>query len=121
MSDAEKKAKKKAKKAAHKVQDEAKKGTFIRTIHSWIVSQSHRSQAATQSSSTNEDKGLEPAPPKDSDPAGTKLLEPAGALDRAWKLISPLVTLAEDNIDAQLAIYDVSVRRSKLLFTICWT
>ncbi|TCD68847.1 hypothetical protein EIP91_009561 [Steccherinum ochraceum] len=96
LSEAEKKAKKKAKKAAQKSQEEAKK-------------------AATQAASTNEDKGLEPTAPKDDDPTGTKLLEHAGALDRAWKLLSPLVTLAEDNIDAQLVIYDVAVRRSKYL------
>ncbi|KAH8102267.1 NMDA receptor-regulated protein 1a [Cristinia sonorae] len=95
LSDAEKKAKKKAKKALQKVQEETKK--------------------AVATTSTNEDKGLEPGPPKDDDPTGSKLLEHAGALERAWKWLLPLVTLAEDNIDAQIAIYDVAIRRSKYL------
>lgn len=117
MSDAEKKAKKKAKKAAQKVQEEAKKGTFVRAIQSWIFCQTHQSQsqAATQGTSQNEDKGLEPGPVKDDDLSGLKLLEHSGALERAWKLLSPLITLAQDNIDAQIAIYDVAVRRSELL------
>ncbi|THH29718.1 hypothetical protein EUX98_g4478 [Antrodiella citrinella] len=96
LTEAEKKAKKKAKKAAQKVQEDSKKAT-------------------TQSTSTNEDKGLDLTPAKDDDPTGTKLLEHATALDRAWKLLSPLVSLAQENIDVQIAIYDVAVRRSKLL------
>ena len=115
LSDAEKKAKKKAKKAAQKVQEEAKKGTFVRAIQSWIFCQTYpsQSQAATQSTSQNEDKGLEPGPVKDDDPSGLKLLEHVGAIERAWKLLSPLVALAQDDIAAQIAIYDVAVRRSK--------
>ncbi len=62
---------------------------------------------------TNEDKGLELAPPKDDDADGTKLLQASDGLDRAAKFLSPLSTLTKDNIDAWIAIYDVAVRRSK--------
>ena len=68
---------------------------------------------ANANATSNEDKGLEPVPPKDDDPTGAKLLEHSSALERAWKLLAPLVSLAQDNIDAQLAVYDVAVRRSR--------
>ncbi|KZT68345.1 N-terminal acetyltransferase A, auxiliary subunit [Daedalea quercina L-15889] len=93
--DAEKKAKNKAKKAAKKVKEEVKK------------------TAAT--TSTNEDKGLEPQPAKDDDPTGSKLLQASDPLERAAKLVAPLHTLAADNINAWITIYDVSVRRKKYL------
>lgn len=113
LSDAEKKAKKKQKKAAQKVQEEAKKGTKL-PLKIWHRLTLHSLAAANNpSSSTNEDKGLEPTPLKDDDPSGTKLLDASGALERAWKLLSPLVALAQDNIEVQLEIYDVAVRRSE--------
>ncbi|KAG5654558.1 hypothetical protein H0H81_000083 [Sphagnurus paluster] len=94
LTDAEKKAKKKAKKAAQKVQEEAKKGP---------------------APSANEDKGLEVTPPKDDDPEGIKLISVADPLERAAKLLQPLESLAAENIDAWIAVYDVAVRRKKLL------
>ncbi|KAI0075976.1 N-terminal acetyltransferase A, auxiliary subunit [Panus rudis PR-1116 ss-1] len=94
-SDAEKKeAKKKAKKAAQKVLEGAKK-------------------AATNH--TSEDKGLDVGPPKDDDPDGLKLLQCTDPLERAWKFLVPLLTCAEDRVDAWVAIYDVAVRRQKYL------
>ncbi|KAF7289948.1 hypothetical protein MIND_01370000 [Mycena indigotica] len=93
LTDAQKKAKKKAKKAAQKVQEEAKK---------------------TAPTNNNEDKGLE-APAKDDDPDGSKLLQCSDPLERAAKLLKPLMTLADSNIDVWLAIYDVSSRRKKYL------
>ncbi|OCH91292.1 NMDA receptor-regulated protein 1a [Obba rivulosa] len=92
LTDAEKKAKKKAKKAAQKVQEESKKAA---------------------GSTANEDKGLEPGPAKDDDPDGIKLLQAPEPLERAAKMLQPLRTLAADNIDAWIAIYDVSIRRKK--------
>ena len=62
---------------------------------------------------SSEDKGLEPAPPKDDDPDGTKLITAPDGLDRAAKFLQPLTTLAKDNVDAWIAIYDVAVRRRK--------
>ncbi|EPQ53593.1 N-terminal acetyltransferase A, auxiliary subunit [Gloeophyllum trabeum ATCC 11539] len=95
LSDAEKKAKNKAKKAkAAQKQEEAKKAS---------------------SSQSNEDKGLEPAPPQDEDPHGTKLVEAADRLDKAAAWLKPLQTLAKDNIDVWIAVYDVAVRRDKHL------
>lgn len=63
--------------------------------------------------STNEDKGLEPPPTKDEDPDGTKLLQTPESLESAAKFVAPLKTLATNNIDAWIAIYDVAVRRRK--------
>ncbi|KIP11893.1 hypothetical protein PHLGIDRAFT_82848 [Phlebiopsis gigantea 11061_1 CR5-6] len=95
LSDEAKKAKKKAKKAAVKaVLEDTKK-------------------AAT--SSANEDKGLDVGPPKDDDSDGVKLLQAKDGLEKASKLLSPLSTLAADNIDAWVAIYDVAIRRKKYL------
>ncbi|KAH9928580.1 NMDA receptor-regulated protein 1a [Amylocystis lapponica] len=96
LSDSEKKAKKKAKKAAQKIQEESKK-TAATTV------------------SSNEDKGLEPIPPKDDDLDGTKLLQAADPLERAASLLAPLTRHAQNNIDAWIAIYDVAVRRKKYL------
>ncbi|KAJ7512093.1 NMDA receptor-regulated protein 1-domain-containing protein [Mycena galericulata] len=93
LTDAQKKAKKKAKKAAQKTQEDAKK-------------------AAPQSN--NDDKGLEPTP-KDDDPDGSKLLQCTDPLERAAKLLKPLASLAETNIEVWIATYDVAVRRKKYL------
>ncbi|KAK0446042.1 NMDA receptor-regulated protein 1-domain-containing protein [Desarmillaria tabescens] len=95
LTDAEKKAKKKAKKAAQKVQDDSKKGN--------------------SQQSANEDKGLEPAAPKDDDADGIKLLGCSDPLERAAKFLHPLTTLAPENIDVWIAVYDVAIRRKKLL------
>ncbi|KAM6492442.1 NMDA receptor-regulated protein 1 domain containing protein [Amanita muscaria] len=96
LSDEEKRAKKKAKKAAQKTQDEAKKGML-------------------GSQTSHEDRGLDAPPPKDDDPDGYKLLKSPDILDRAAKLLDPLLTGVQDNIDVWFAFYDVSIRRRKLL------
>ena len=67
---------------------------------------------AANPNATNEDKGLDVSPPKDEDPDGTKLLQAPDLLERAAKLLKPLATMAKDNVDAWIAIYDVAVRRS---------
>ena len=62
--------------------------------------------------SANEDKGLEPGPPKDEDPNGSRLLQATDPLEKAAKWLSPLTNLAQDNINVLIATYDVAVRRS---------
>ena len=53
-----------------------------------------------------------------------KQLGATDRLEQAYKLLHPLSTLAPNNIDVWIAIYDVAIRRSKLslnfhrLFTI---
>jgi len=89
----EKKAKKKAKRAQQKQEEQ-------------------RKAAAT---STNEDKGLDLAPLKDEDPDGTKLLTSPEPLERAWKLLSPLLRVSIRDIDLWMSIYDVAVRRGKYI------
>ncbi|KAF9255052.1 N-terminal acetyltransferase A, auxiliary subunit [Marasmius fiardii PR-910] len=89
------KAKKKAKKAAQKVQEDVKK--------------------AANNVNSNEDKGLEPTPLKDEDPDGLKLLACEDPLERAAKLLQPLVELEVEDIDVLVCVYDVAVRRKKLL------
>ncbi|TFK41639.1 NMDA receptor-regulated protein 1-domain-containing protein [Crucibulum laeve] len=96
LTDAEKKAKKKAKKAAQK-QEETKK---------------------TSTTSTNEDKGLESTPQKDEDPEGLKLFTATDPLERADKLLLPLTSLAPNNVAVWIAIYDVAIRRKKLLLAV---
>ncbi|KAH9932197.1 NMDA receptor-regulated protein 1-domain-containing protein [Fomitopsis serialis] len=83
VSDAEKKAKNKAKKAAKKVQEEVKKAT---------------------TTTSGEDKGLEPQPAKDDDPTATSSC-------RRQILSSEL----RNNVDAWIATYDVAVRHKKYL------
>ncbi|CAK5272671.1 unnamed protein product [Mycena citricolor] len=95
LTDAQKKAKKKAKKAAEKVKEDAKK-------------------AATTQQNNNEDKGLEP-PQTDDDPDGTKLVQCKDPLDRALKLLRPLLSLEEKNIQVWIVSYDVAFRRKKYL------
>ena len=65
---------------------------------------------------TPNDKDLDPPPPKDDDPEGLKLLGSADVLERASKLLHPLTTLAPNNIDVWITVYDVSMRRSEDLF-----
>ncbi|KAL0069684.1 hypothetical protein AAF712_003342 [Marasmius tenuissimus] len=115
LSEAEAKAKKKAKKAAQKEargQEEKDKKAAA------------SANAAT--SNANEDKGLEPPTPKDEDPEGLKLLACEDPLERAAKLLQPLVELnlgfvngkekeREKAIEVWCVVYDVAVRRGKLL------
>jgi hypothetical protein len=61
--------------------------------------------------STNEDKGLDLTPLKDDDPDGVKLLTSPEPLERAWKLLTPLLRLSLRDIDSWTSIYDVAVRR----------
>ncbi|KAG2003328.1 NMDA receptor-regulated protein 1a [Coprinopsis cinerea AmutBmut pab1-1] len=94
LTDAEKKAKKKAKKAA-------------------AATKPADDKKAPQSS--NEDKGLEPPAAKDDDPDGLKLLGASDPLEQAHKLLHPLVSLGTERVDVWLAVYDVEIRRKKLL------
>ena len=71
--------------------------------------------ASVASASANEDKGLDVSPPKDEDPDGTKLLQAPEPLERAAKILKPLVMMAKGNIEAWIVIYDVAIRRSKIV------
>jgi N-alpha-acetyltransferase 15/16, NatA auxiliary subunit len=62
---------------------------------------------------SNDDKSLEPAPLKDDDPDGLKLISVPDPLERAAKFLSPLATLASNSIEVWIMIYDVAVRRSE--------
>ncbi|KAJ3502625.1 hypothetical protein NLJ89_g8800 [Agrocybe chaxingu] len=111
LSDAEKKAKSKAKKAAKKVQEHPDK--------------------SQQNQNASADKDLEPAPPKDDDPDGMKLLATPDPLEQAAKLLQPIVKQLEtkgtisdrrskegktkSDVDVWTAVYDVAIRRKKLL------
>ena len=70
--------------------------------------------AAIAAASTNEDKGLDLTPQKDDDPDGIKLLTSPEPLERAWKLLSPLLCLPTSNINVWISVYDVAVRRGVL-------
>jgi len=72
---------------------------------------SFSSLVTAAAASTNEDKGLDITPQKDEDPDGVKLLTSPEPLERAWKLLSPLLRLSISNIDLWLSVYDVAVRR----------
>ncbi|KAH6900863.1 NMDA receptor-regulated protein 1a [Coprinopsis sp. MPI-PUGE-AT-0042] len=63
----------------------------------------------------NEDQGLELSNTQDDDPDGLKLLGTSDPLEQAHKLLHPLITLGADRADVWLAIYDVEIRRKKLL------
>jgi len=93
----EKKAKKRAKKAQQKQEEQRK------------------AAAAIAAASTNEDKGLDLTPQKDDDPDGIKLLTSPEPLERAWKLLSPLLRLSIRNIEVWISVYDVAIRRGKYL------
>lgn len=71
--------------------------------------------AATAAASTNEDKGLDLTPQKDDDPDGIKLLTSPEPLERAWKLLSPLLRLSISDIHVWISVYDVAVRRGVLI------
>ena len=64
----------------------------------------------------HEDKGLEPPSSKDEDPDGSKALAATDGLERAWKLLKPLASHPLECVDVCVAVYDVSVRRSELVF-----
>lgn len=70
--------------------------------------------AAIAAAPTNEDKGLDLTPQKDDDPDGVKLLTSPEPLERAWKLLSPLLCLPTNNINVWISVYDVAVRRGVL-------
>jgi hypothetical protein len=86
------------KKSKRKVRNESPTGQYDLSI------------VATAASAT-EDKGLDLAPQKDDDPDGVKLLTSPDPLERAWKLLSPLLRLSIKSIDLWVTIYDVAVRR----------
>ncbi|KAF8899782.1 NMDA receptor-regulated protein 1a [Gymnopilus junonius] len=99
LTDAEKKAKKKAKKAAaaSKAQEDKKAQPNV-----------------------HDRADLEPAPPKDEDPDGLKLLAAPDGLEQAAKLLHPLTTLEGEgakhvDVEAWVVVYDVAIRRKKLL------
>lgn len=79
-----------------------------------IVSSIVIAAAAIAAASTNEDKGLDLTPQKDDDPDGIKLLTSPEPLERAWKLLSPLLRLSISNIDVWISVYDVAIRRGVL-------
>lgn len=85
--------------------------TMIKSLIQHSLPEAPTGVSAT--SSTSEDKGLEPGPAKDDDPDGVKLLQSADLLERVSKFLQPLATLAGDKLEAWLAIYDVAVRRSQ--------
>jgi len=64
---------------------------------------------------TPNDRDLDPPPPKDEDPDGLKLLGSPDVLERASKLLHPLSTVAPNNVDVWITVYDVAIRRKKLL------
>ena len=103
----EKKAKKKARKAQQK-QEELKKGKPF-TVNG--LSPLNHAVAAAAAAASNEDKGLDLTPTKDEDPEGIKLLTSPEPLERAWKLLSPLLRLPISDIGLWISIYDVAVRR----------
>jgi hypothetical protein len=70
--------------------------------------------ATIAAASTNEDKGLDLTPQKDDDPDGIKLLTNPEPLERAWKLLSPLLRLPTNSINVWISVYDVAVRRGVL-------
>jgi hypothetical protein len=70
-----------------------------------------KTRITAAAASTNEDKGLDITPQKDEDPDGIKLLTSPEPLERAWKLLFPLLRLSISNIDLWLSVYDVAVRR----------
>ena len=71
---------------------------------------------AAHTTSSNEDKGLEPPPQKDDDLDGSKLIQEKDGLDRAAKFLAPLISLETKNIDVWIAVYDVAVRRRECYF-----
>lgn len=83
----------------------------MRTCCSLLTDRKIDQHEATHTNSSNEDKGLEPPPPKDEDPDGSKLIQEKDGLERAAKYLAPLASLATKNIDVWIAIYDVAVRR----------
>lgn len=54
---------------------------------------------------------------EDQDPQGTELLKKAGEkpLEEAMKFVTPLLELSPNNVDSQLAGFEVYIRRSKMI------
>ncbi|KAG9004716.1 hypothetical protein FRB93_010207 [Tulasnella sp. JGI-2019a] len=90
LSDTQKKARKKAKKAEKQKVDAS------------VVAHA-------------DDKDPPPAPPKDEDLDGMKLLSVANPLEQALRLVKPLEDLQAGDIRVWLTTYDISQRRKKYL------
>ena len=75
---------------------------------------------ANTSSTSNEDKGLEPPVEKDDDPDGTKALATKEPLEQAWKYLKPIAVKSCRRTDVWCVAYDVAVRRSafRLIFDV---
>ena len=95
------------KKSRRKVRDEPRSSSYDPSL-------------VAAAASANEDKGLDLAPQKDDDPDGVKLLTSPDPLERAWRLLSPLLRLSTKSIDLWVTIYDVAVRRGGLNETTCF-
>ncbi|KAG8885365.1 hypothetical protein FRB97_001440 [Tulasnella sp. 331] len=89
LTDTQKKARKKAKKAEKK--------------------------AETPMLAPTDDKDSPPAPAKDEDPDGMKLLSVVDPLEQAMRLVKPLEDLQASDIRIWLIAYDISLRRKKYL------
>jgi len=97
-----KKALNKAKKAAHKA--------TVDTSQDYEDASSQKVRAKQ-----NEDKGLEAPPAKDDDPEGLKLVSADDPLERANKALVSLGEFGNDNIDVNVAVFDVAIRQKKYL------
>ncbi|KAH8912145.1 tetratricopeptide [Coniochaeta sp. PMI_546] len=95
-----KKAAKKAKKEAQKAEKEAAE------------------KAAKQDPNKPTAKKDEPAKKKDEDPNGTKLAATADPLGEATKFLVPLLQFSPKNIEAQIAGFEVYIRRKKYLLAL---
>ncbi|GJJ06056.1 hypothetical protein Clacol_000244 [Clathrus columnatus] len=93
ISEADKKAKKKAKKAAQRGNEENKRSTTNTTLKEEDI----------------------PEPPKYDDPEGLKLLTTKDPLGDAMKWLKPLQALKTRSIEAWFMIYDVTIRKQKLV------
>lgn len=88
------------KKAAKKAKKEAEKAEADR-----------KAAAAKKAQPKAEDDGT--AKKEDSDPLGLELLKTEKPLEEAMRYLTPLLELSPKNIDAQLAGFEVYIRRSK--------
>ncbi|KAH7098643.1 N-terminal acetyltransferase A, auxiliary subunit [Auriculariales sp. MPI-PUGE-AT-0066] len=101
QTEAEKKAKKKAQKEAAKAKETAAAST-------------KKTDAKKKDKEDDEDEDAPTAPTKFEDQDGVKLLSAADPLEQAAKILRPLETLV-DRADVWAVVYDVAVRRKKLL------
>ena len=72
-------------------------------------------QKANKTGSSNEDKK-----PEDPDPLGQALAETRTPLEDAMKYLTPILELSPENIDGQLAGFEVFFRRSKSIRTLLY-